>query len=276
MTDSEVALARDADSIVAVPVGAIEQHGPHLPVNTDIVLSTAVTKAAAELTSATVLVAPELSVGFSPHHLSRPGTLSLRLTTFQMIVGETAAAIVASGFPRVVFVNGHGGNSAPLRAAVGELVTDGLPAAAIDYFAPSEATWAPMLSGALNRVGHACEFETALFMHLRSHDNEAVTRITRAKKGLPPRTVQPWLIPGDEDDPITAAGAAWPPIFQADDSGYYGDPAAATIDLGERLFAVVAIGLAEFFAAFAATPLRLGISRDPEKPSISPAIRNKD
>lgn len=273
LSDPEIASARDARAMVAVPVGAIEQHGPHLPVDTDIVSAAAVTLAAARRTDAvTVLVAPGLPVGFSPHHLSSPGTISLRLATFAAMVRDVAVSLADSGFPRVMFVNGHGGNAAPLRAIVGELITDGYPVGAVDYFAPSEAAWTPLLAGALKRVGHACEFETALVSHLRAADPGAVARIAREAAPLAPRPVQPWIAPGHRDDPITAAGAAWIPLFQADDVGYYGDPAAATRELGARLFEIVADGLARFFADFAATPLRLGISRDPATPGISPPL----
>jgi creatinine amidohydrolase len=262
LTDREIAAARDAGALVAMPVGATEQHGAHLPADTDTASSFAVTRLAAErAVDVTVLVAPPLPFGFSPHHLSRPSTISLRLGTYLRVLRDAAESVIASGFRRMLFVNGHGGNSAPLRAAVTELVTDGLPVGSVDYWAPSEAIWAPMLSGGLKRAGHACEFETALALALRSADGHAVARIVAAKSGLPPRLTQPWVA-GEGRDVISEAGAAWPPIFHADDCGYYGDPAAATAELGERLLDVVSAALARFFAAFAASDLRSGIRRD--------------
>jgi creatinine amidohydrolase len=269
LTDREIALARDAGAIVLVPVGAIEQHAGHLPVETDIALSTAISVSAARRLDRPVLVAPPLPYGFSPHHLSRPGTISLRLQTFLTVVREIVVSIVQSGFPRVIIVNGHGGNSAPLRALAGELVTDGLPAAAIDYFAPTQAEWEALLTGAVKRFGHACEFETAQMMAIKAGDPGAVGRIAAAKAGLPARTIQPWIAPGWPDDPVTAAGAAWPPIFQADDPGYFGDPAAASEEVGRQIVELVAAGLARFIEAFCRTPLRLGVARDPARPGIA-------
>src|ERR1700712_3311082 len=118
LTRVEISDARDSGAVVAIPVGAIEQHGTHMPVGTDSLLSLAVTERAAERAKSIVLVAPVLSYGFSPHHLSHPGTISLRLTTYLSVLRDMAASIAGAGFRRIVFVNGHGGNSAPLRSCI--------------------------------------------------------------------------------------------------------------------------------------------------------------
>ncbi|WP_201833191.1 creatininase family protein [Microvirga zambiensis] len=270
LTSDELAEARDSGAMVVVPVGAIEQHGIHLPVETDARLSTVVSQLAAKRVSALpVLVAPSLPFGFSPHHVSHAGTISLRLDTYLAVLGDIAVSLTNSGFRRVLFVNGHGGNNAPLRAKVGELVTDGLPVGTVDYWVPGESAWIARLAGRLKRGGHACEQETALMLAIEAQDSEAVERIIASARDLPPRVIQPWIAPGHESDPITEAGAAWPPIFQADDCGYYGDPAAATRDNGLVLLDIIVERLANFFTAFAATPLRLGVSRDAAAPSIS-------
>ena len=269
LTREEIAACRDKGALVAVPVGAIEQHATHLPVETDARLATFVTRRAAErVTALPVLVAPTLPFGFSPHHLSHTGTISLRLETYLAVIGDIAASLADSGFKRIVFVNGHGGNNAPLRAKIGALVTDGIPAATLEYWAPGEQEWIARLVGALKRGGHACEQETALMLALADTDAE-VERIRTAARDLPPRTIQPWVAPGHPHDPLTQAGASWPPIFQGDDGGYYGDPAAATLATGADILEIIVDRLATFFADFAATPLRLGVARDPARPSIS-------
>ncbi|SEQ21903.1 creatinine amidohydrolase [Faunimonas pinastri] len=269
LTSDELAAARDAGAMVVVPVGAIEQHAAHLPVETDARLATMVTRMAARRVSALpVIVAPTLPFGFSPHHLSHPGTISFGLETYLAALGDIAKSIANSGFRRIVLVNGHGGNNAPLRSKVGQLVTDGYPVATVEYWVPGESRWIPKLLGALKRGGHACEQETALMMVLA--DNEAEKRrIAEAAKDMKPRVIQPWIAPGYAEDPITEAGAAWPPIFQADDGGYYGDPAAATAETGEVILEIIVERLARFLTGFAAAPLRLGVSRDPARPLIS-------
>ena len=258
LTREQIAAARDAGAVVALPVGAIEQHGGHMPVGTDSLLSRAVTGRAAELASATVLVAPPLPYGFSPHHLAHAGTISLRLSTYLSVLRDMATSLAETGFRRIVFVNGHGGNSAPLRSCVAELVTDGVPATGVDYWVPAQADWTLLLAGRTRRFGHACEFETSLVLAATHDRPELRDRVLARSRDLAPRTVQPWILPGSEGDPVTDAGAAWPPLFQKDDPGYFGDPAAATAENGARILEVVAGGLARYFDGFARTRLRVG------------------
>jgi creatinine amidohydrolase len=258
LTRDEIAEARDAGAVVAIPIGAIEQHGSHLPVDTDARLSTAVTRLAANRASTRVLVAPSLPYGFSPHHLSHAGTVSLRLSTYLAVLGDVASSLAQTGFRRIVFVNGHGGNSAPLRSKIAELVTDGIPATGVDYWAVADTEWPDMLKGGLRRFGHACEFETCLMLAVGKDDPAVNQAILQRSAPLKLRTLQPWVVPGELSDPISEARAAWPPIFQGDDAGYHGDPAAATIETGEQIMHLIVDRLADFFDKFGAMPIRLG------------------
>jgi creatinine amidohydrolase len=270
LTRDEITEARDAGAVVAIPIGAIEQHGSHLPVDTDARLSTAITRlAASRVKTATVLVAPSLPYGFSPHHLSHAGTISLRLSTYLAVLGDIASSLAQTGFRRIVFVNGHGGNSAPLRSKIAELVTDGIPATGVDYWAVAESEWLNMLKGGLRRFGHACEFETSLMLAVGDSGSEANRAILKRSAPLKLRTLQPWVVPGESSDPISEARAAWPPIFQGDDAGYHGDPAAATVETGEKIMHLLAGRLAEFFDNFAAMPIRLGTAMGKDAQYIS-------
>ncbi|EPX81865.1 creatininase family protein [Salipiger mucosus] len=256
LTRAELARLGAEGALVVVPTGATEQHGDHLPVDTDTRLAAAIARRAAERAAGAVVVAPPVAAGFSPHHAAWAGTLSLRLETYLALLGDLARSVLGAGFRRMLFVNGHGGNTAPLRSLVGQMVTDGHAVGMIDYFAPSEADWVPLLRGALPRVGHACEMETSLSMALATPDKAAA--IARAIRDLPSRCTQPWMAEAGDADPITAAGAGWPPIFQPGDCGYYGDPATATAETGDAILAVVTEGLAGFFDAFANANLRVG------------------
>ncbi|HEY0120816.1 MAG TPA: creatininase family protein [Rhizobium sp.] len=276
LTREEIRQAREGGALVAVPIGAIEQHGAHLPVGTDARLSAAVSLLAARRTKGPrVLVAPLLPYGFSPHHISHPGTVSIRLSTYLSLLEDIARSLLDTGFRRIVFVNGHGGNSAPLRSKVAEMVTDGIPVTGVDYWVPSDQTWIAMLKGELKRFGHACEFETSLMMALEEGETPLRSRIRARISGLEPRILQPWVIPGETTDAISDARAAWPPIFQGDDRGYHGDPAAATVENGIAILEVLADRLAGFYDAFAAMPIRLGRSAHLDERSVSLPLINK-
>ncbi|MQA76801.1 MAG: creatininase family protein, partial [Solirubrobacterales bacterium] len=102
------------DALVVLPVGATEQHGPHLPTGTDALLVTAVTGAAAQRAAPRaprdVVLAPTLPFGASDHHFPFGGTLSLSQETMTAAMVELAGSVGRDGGHRMVIVNGHGGN----------------------------------------------------------------------------------------------------------------------------------------------------------------------
>jgi creatinine amidohydrolase len=114
MTWPEVALALEEGWRTAVvAVGAVEQHGPHLPLQVDAVRGD---RLAVEVASRLghALVAPTIRVGCSEHHMGFPGTLSLRRTTLEAICLDYCVSLARHGFERVCFVPSHGGNFGPL------------------------------------------------------------------------------------------------------------------------------------------------------------------
>lgn len=110
-----------AGGVALWPIGATEQHGPHLPVDTDTRIAAAVCSRASAAVEASVVL-PALPIGCSAAHTDRwPGTLALMPRTFIGLVVETAGWVEASGWGRLILVNGHVGNAAPLRCALDEL-----------------------------------------------------------------------------------------------------------------------------------------------------------
>lgn len=108
MTWPEVeALAQRTDMVI-IPLGALEQHGHHLPIGTDILNGIERAKLIAQRTD--VLVAPILLPGNSPYHLGFPGTITLSLETIQSVYVEAAASLLRHGFKRFLILNSHGGN----------------------------------------------------------------------------------------------------------------------------------------------------------------------
>jgi creatinine amidohydrolase len=104
---------------VVVAFGATEQHGPHMPLATDALIGDELARAVAERIGA--FVAPTVRVGCSSHHLDFPGTLSLDDETFHAIVADIVRSLARGGFRRAVLLPTHGGNFAPLAAAVEKL-----------------------------------------------------------------------------------------------------------------------------------------------------------
>ncbi|MEV5832954.1 mycofactocin biosynthesis peptidyl-dipeptidase MftE [Nocardia sp. NPDC052112] len=111
-----------AGAILAVPIGATEQHGPHLPLSTDTDIAVALCTRLAELRS-DVLVAPAIPYGASGEHAGFAGTLSIGQAALELLIVELCRSATDT-FARIVLVNGHGGNLEPLRAAEALLRTE--------------------------------------------------------------------------------------------------------------------------------------------------------
>ena len=98
-----------------VPIGATEQHNEHLPLNLDIALSTFMAQQAALRLYPRVTVAPGCPIGYSPYHMARKGTLTLRKTTLRAYLADVIESLNTHGISTVLIVNGHGGNTDLLR-----------------------------------------------------------------------------------------------------------------------------------------------------------------
>lgn len=141
--------------VVLIPLGSTEQHGPHLPFETDTRIAVAVAEAVATKLSAqsmSVVVAPAIPVGASGEHQDFPGTISMGHEALRHVVIELARS-VKTWAPRVVFVNGHGGNVPTLNDAVAQLVKE-----------EHRVMWASC--GLPGQDPHAGREETSLMLHL--------------------------------------------------------------------------------------------------------------
>ena len=116
-----------------------------------------------------VLLTSTVWLGASSHHLRFGATLDSDLDTYVSTLCDIATSLLNDGYRRVLFVNGHGGNVDPMRMALREIqpdYTDALLAAGC-YWSVADDLLAEVLEGEHKFVGHACEFETSLILHLR-------------------------------------------------------------------------------------------------------------
>jgi len=221
-----------AGATVLVPLGSLEQHGPHLPLDTDSVIATAVAEAAAALLGDHVSVAPVLAYGSSGEHQAFPGTVSIGRKALQHVLVELVRSL-RTWADRVVFVNAHGGNALALSAAVTQLTGEG-----------HGVGWVPC---AIEDVdAHAGFTETSLMLHLRPRS----VRLRRAEAGN--TTPLPELLPALVQHGVRVMSA----------NGVLGDPTGATDREGLRVLKAMALDVA--LATRAGRAGAQGILRVPE------------
>jgi creatinine amidohydrolase len=123
---SEIGALAQRNAIVIVPIGATEQHGPHLPSMVDWRCAQEVAHRAARLIEKTtpVVVAPTIPYGMSEHHMSLSGTITLDYATLYAVIRCVVTSAVRHGFKRIFVLNGHGGNTTALQNMVGELTVE--------------------------------------------------------------------------------------------------------------------------------------------------------
>src|SRR5581483_8112342 len=173
LTSAEIGEAIAAGARTAIlPLGAIEQHGPHLPLSVDSDHADALALRIAHRLGA-ALVLPTVRVGYSPHHLGFPGTLSVRPSTLEAICLDYCSSLAAHGFTRVVLFSGHIGNYPIMRDFEPRLVKALTPALQVIVYKDSTAilsAWresAQSVAGLGSHVGgHADVAETSVMLVL--------------------------------------------------------------------------------------------------------------
>ena len=222
-------LLTTGNDMCLLPIGATEQHGPHLPVNTDSIFAAATCMYASAKTGVPIL--PTLSYGCSLGHTDRwPGTLSLFPATLSTTVQEIADFLIRTGFKRLLLVNSHWGNTSTLRCAIDQIRFQHAGHFQIglkNSFEFNGSIWSQFIDDCADF--HANRAETALMLFL----DPAAVRRDRI-----------------EDDPDRTGGKVFTYVVpQTSTNGVTGFPSRATAEDGKRLFIEMGEALAGFVAA---------------------------
>jgi creatinine amidohydrolase len=243
-----------APTICILPLGATEQHGPHLPVSVDSDLAEAVLARAMKQISGqmTVLVLPTMTVTCSAEHGRFPGTLSLRPTTFLLVLADIADSLAANGFGRLVLFNAHGGNRAILDVAARDMrIRHNMIVVTASWFDFAQ-TDGLFDAEALKLDLHAGESETAAMLAI------CPERVDMTKAADFRSAMKDW---GTTTPRIGLSGQPARPAWIINDlnpDGVCGNAAAAQAETGGALLDSAASGFAAFLSDFAAFDHRCG------------------
>lgn len=245
LTSAEAAESASRGDVVLIPLGALEQHGPAMPLGTDTIRAEDICARVAARLSGGVVIAPTLPIGVSPHHLAFPGTVTLTTTTFAAVVREVVLGLHRQGWTRILAVTGHGGNNATLTTVAQDLL--GSHPALRFAWTPLTAVVPDVVAraGVSEVHGHCGEAETSQMLFVAPH----LVREDLAEPG----TTRP-----DELSDLArlARSTTYPALSLRYDelsaNGVLGDPTAASADLGAQIVTTATDRICDFITRWSA------------------------
>jgi creatinine amidohydrolase len=251
LSQIEVDALDRAKTVLVIPLGSVEQHGHHLPLGTDTMLAHALALSAAKRSSGKIVVLPPPWYGFSAHHMRFPGSITLSHQTLMAMVEDVVASLARHGFTRVLLLNGHGGNNGVvdvLASVLGHRHYGKMRIAGLTYFALAAPVIAELRRSKHGGMGHACEFETAMIMHIRP-DLVAADRARTTYPDPGSAYLSTDLLKGS---PVKT----YLDFRDLSPHGTLGDPSLASPAKGAEFFAAVVAELVRFMEDFATWPIQ--------------------
>lgn len=260
--------------VVIIPAATLEDHGRHLPVDTDVVLADGVCHAAARRIPDEVVVLPPITHGYSPHHIDFPGTITIGWKTFIDHTLDITRSLVHHGFRKILLVNGHGSNR-PVLDLAARLTLIEHPYAhcgALSWWELSKVreVFAPIRES--EWVAHACELETSVYLAL-DPDNVEMDK-------------------AEEDTSFNKSPHFWSDLAGAPPAGYRnavgltefwstvtkdgvkGDPTKATAEKGRVLLEAAADELVAIIREFRDRPIVPRVAHQTIRPPEGPFFRD--
>ena len=208
--------------VAVVPVGSMEQHGPHLPFSVDTFVACRLAEDL-EKSMPEVLLLPPLWCGVSAHHMDFPGSITVRAKVFIDLIHDVCASLYHHGFRRIVLLNGHGGNRSSLEVLGQELFVEfGLTVNTLAYWDLVPDLVQSLKQSKSKGMGHSGELETSLMLHLA------------------PQWVLQAAIPlgvlGIPEEGPTEGIKRYVNMKEHSAQGVIGNPSAASAEIGAKLY----------------------------------------
>ena len=269
LTWPEVDHAVGQRKVILLPIGSTEQHGPHLPIDVDNLISNSVCMEAGRQAPHRALVAPQISYGYNIHALDYPGTMHIGYEHLIGICLDLCKSFAYHGFKRIVILNGHGGNSAALELASRRAIleTDALVTSFTWWsLLPADFIASVRQSAFPGGAGHAGEIETSVYLYLAREK----VQMDKAKDHIT------WY------NSRGTSSFQWGDLFGSGpvsvfertstftEDGTFGEATLATAEKGKLIFDQAASRLADFVKEFQNRPSRPNVDHHTTKPTSSP------
>lgn len=253
---NEIRDAAAEDRVALLPAATYEDHGPHLPVDVDVVLATEICRRAAARIPEEVVLAPPVTHGYSPHHMDFHGTITIRWDTFINYVRDVCCSLAYHGFKRILIINGHGSNTSPLDLAARLTVIDfegRILCASANHWGLRLARemGAELRDSDYGGTSHGGEYETSLYLALKP-DLVDMDKAVDNRSPLPDSFKTDLLAGGHPGGSDARMVPYWSSISP---SGVMGDATKATKEKGEQFLEAAINGLIELIRELRQTPI---------------------
>jgi creatinine amidohydrolase len=253
LTWPEVAERAAEDPVCVIPVATLEDHGYHLPIDTDVRIAEGLAERAVARRADRALLLPTVTHGYTPHHMEFPGPITIDWKTFVDYLLDIGKSLFHHGFARILFVNGHGSNAPLVEMAARLLMTEhpGRLAGAFWYLSNAES--AALLertreSAKPGGMAHACELETSLYLALAPE----LVQMDKAVREIPDwGSENVWMDWSDGPLAVRERWSVWT------ESGVMGDATVATAEKGRVWLERAVEEICEYIDELAARPRRL-------------------
>ncbi len=241
----EIREAVAQNRVAVLPVGTVEQHGRHLPLVTDVLTASEISRRAVEQIPGEAILLPPVYYSFNEHHMDFPGTIAVRGETIIQYVSDIGRSLARHGFRKILLINGHGSNVPFLDIAARNITMETVSICAM-------ASWWSLIPRALitelresefpGGMAHGCELETSVLLHLRPD----LVQFDKAERDISfgPSEYFYW----DLQTPSPILFQEW--FSRYSKTGAVGDPTRATADKGKKFVDAVVqrlVGLIQEF-----------------------------
>ena len=259
LTWEEMNEAISMQKLVVLPTGSTEQHGKHLPLDTDVFLTESVCLEVGRRAPDKVLVLPPIAYGLNLHHIDFPGTVHIEPEVFIAFCLNITKSLAYHGFEKVLLVNGHGSN-APLVDLVARKTT--LQTRSLCFACAYPSFLLQAFDGVRESevMAHADEFETSLYLHLAGDR----VKMDKAEKG---DDRMGKYVSSDSTSSYVRFNDYW---GRWTELGVHGDPTVASAEKGDIVFEAAVSGLVELVDELRAWPIeeRADMHKNPVQSDI--------
>lgn len=230
----EIKGAVSGNRVCVLPVGTIEQHGPHLPLVTDVLTAAEMSRLAVERIPTESVLLPPVFYAFNEHHLDFPGTIAVAGETFVKYVSDVGRSLAHHGFRKILLVNGHGSN-VPFLDVAARNITNQTPAvcAMVPWWnlVPRPLLKELRESEFPGGMAHGCELETSVLLYLRGD----LVQMDLAEKDINFQASEYFYWDLESGSPVYFQ--EW--FSRYSKTGTVGDPTKATREKGRRFVEAV-------------------------------------